>query len=220
MDLGRFLAAAALLLAGRAGAGEVRGTIRFAGAAPGPSRLQIGRDRSSCGASAPDESLLVAGGRLANVVVTVRGAPAPPSGRALVLDQQGCRYLPHVLAATRGSSLEIVNSDPVLHNVHGYLGSSTTFNVAMPLRKQTVTRKLEQLGTVKVKCDVHAWMTAYIVVADGPSAVTGPDGAYAIPNVPPGSYTATAWHERLGEKSAPLTVPPSGGASVDFTFGG
>ena len=152
------------------------------------------------------------------MVVTVTGAPARPVSRAAILDQQRCRYLPHVQAAPLGSSFEIVNSDPVLHNTHGYLGQSSAFNVALPLKSQRVTRKLERPGPVKVKCDVHPWMIAWVVVTEGPSGVTGPDGSATIAGVPAGTYDVTAWHERLGEKTARVAVPASGQVAVDFSF--
>jgi plastocyanin len=214
------LAAGALLLASPALAGGIRGTARLAGAAPRPVPLQITRDQSSCGGAAPDETVVARDGKLANVVITVKGLPARAAPRALVLDQRHCRFVPHVLAGPVGSTLEIVNSDPVLHNVHGYQGQSTAFNVALPVQRQRVTRKLDRPGAVKVRCDVHGWMSAWVVVAEGPSGVSGADGTFAIPDVPPGTWSVTAWHEKLGERSAQVTVPASGEAAVDFSFGG
>jgi plastocyanin len=216
----RLAALAALLLAAAtARAGDVKGTITFTGKAPDLKPLLVTRDQGTCGKSSPDESLMVADGKLANVVVTVKGAATQP-GAPAVIDQQQCRYHPHVQVAAPGSGLQILNSDPLLHNIHGYLGQVTTFNVAMPLKDQKVSKKLDKPGVVRVKCDVHAWMGAYVVVADGPAAVSGADGSFEIKGVPPGSYTVTAWHEKLGEKTAQLTVPASGAASLDFSYGG
>lgn len=208
-----------VLSAGAARAEDVRGTVKFTGAAPKLAPLPVTKDQSACGASVPDESVALADGKLANVVVVVKGAPAP-AGKAAVLDQQRCKYLPHVMTASAGSTLEILNSDPVLHNSHGYLGPASAFNVALPLKNQKVTRRLDKPGALKVKCDVHPWMSAYVFVADGPSAVTGGDGGFSISGVPPGTYTVTAWHERFGEKSAQVTVPASGAGTVEFSFGG
>jgi hypothetical protein len=138
----------------------------------------------------------------------------------VVIDQHKCQYHPHVQAAAAGSALQILNSDPLLHNIHGYLGQITTFNVAMPIKDQKVNKKLDKPGLVRVKCDVHSWMGAFIVVVDGPAAVSGANGAFEIKDVPAGTYTVTAWHEKLGEKTAQVTVPASGTAAVDFSFGG
>lgn len=213
------LCAAALLLAAPALAGGIRGTARLAGQSPKAAQLQVSRDQSACGAALPDEAVVAADGKLANVVVTVKGTPARPAPRTAVLDQQQCRFVPHVQAVPPGSTLDIVNSDPVLHNVHGYLGRATAFNVALPIKKQRVARKLDRPGVVRLACDVHGWMSAFVVVAEGPSAVSGADGAFAIPDVPPGTWTVTAWHEKLGERSAQVTVPASAEAAVDFSFG-
>lgn len=213
-------AAAALLalLAGPAAAGDLRGVVHYRGA-PRAAALEVTKDQAACGTTVPDESLLVAGGRLKNAVVTVKGAPPPPPGRA-TLDQRGCRYVPHVQAVAAGSTLEILNGDPILHNVHGWTGKATAFNVAMPLRDQKVPRRLDRPGLIRVGCDVHAWMGAWILVADAPFAVSGDDGRFAISGLPPGRYSVTAWHERLGEKTAEVTVPAQGEVSLDFGFGG
>jgi hypothetical protein len=90
----------------------------------------------------------------------------------------------------------------------------------MPLKDQKVEKKLSKAGVVRVKCDVHAWMAAFVVVVDGPASVSAANGAFEIKDVPAGTYTVTAWHEKLGEKTAQITVPASGSAALDFTFGG
>jgi len=199
-------------------AGDVKGTVTFTGTAPVQKPLAVNRDGAACGQSVPDESIEVANGRLANVVVTVLGAPAKPGTTTVVLDQKKCRYRPHVQAAQVGSALEIVNSDPVLHNVHGYMGPATSFNVAMPVKDQREARKLDKPGLVRVRCDVHDWMGAFVLVVEGPAAVTGADGTFRIQGVPPGTYTVKAWHEKLGEQTARVTVPASGDAAVSFGF--
>ncbi len=210
----------AALVAAPALAGDIKGTVKFAGAAPKLAPLKATKDASTCGTDLPDESVAVAAGKLKNVVVTVKGAAAKPPPGKITLDQHKCHYVPHVQATAVGSSLEILNSDPILHNIHGYLGSATAFNLAMPLKNQKIARKLDKPGLIHVKCDVHSWMSAYIRVVDEPFAVAGADGTFAIHDVPAGTYTLTAWHEKLGEKTAQVTVPATGAATVDFTFGG
>ncbi|HYQ81124.1 MAG TPA: carboxypeptidase regulatory-like domain-containing protein [Anaeromyxobacteraceae bacterium] len=212
---------AALLAAAPALAGGVRGTVSFTGAAPKLNPFPVNKDQNTCGQSIPDESVVVAAGKLKNVVITVKGPGAgPPVAATVVLDQTKCHYVPHVQVAPVGSTLDIVNSDPVLHNIHGYLGQATAFNLAMPLKGQKIPRKLDKAGLIRVKCDVHSWMHAWVVVADGPSAVSAEDGKFDIQNVPPGTYTVTAWHEKYGERTAQVTVPASGDATVDFSFAG
>jgi plastocyanin len=215
-------AALAVLVASPGSAGDILGTVRYSGAAP-PQPIPVTKDQTACGQTVADESLVVSNGRLANVVVTVQGAPRPAPGAEPVrvtLDQRRCRYVPHVQAAAVGTPLDIENGDPVLHNVHGYLGSSTAFNVALPIQGKKIAKALARPGLVSVKCDVHAWMQAYIVVTDAPFAVTGGEGTFAIRGVAPGSYTVQAWHERLGERATRVVVPASGEVVVDLGFGG
>ena len=130
------LAAVTLLLCvgATARAGEVKGSIKFTGTAAELKPLLVTKDQVTCGKSVPDETVEVSKGRLANVVVTVKGAPTHPGVTQVVIDQHKCQYHPHVQAAAAGSGLQIINSDPVLHNIHGYLGQVTAFNVAMPLK--------------------------------------------------------------------------------------
>lgn len=209
----------ALLLPAAAGAGELRGTVRYAGAAPPAAALPVHKDREACGASVPDESLLVAGGGLANVVVQLRGVPgAAPRPVRATLDQDHCRFRPHVQAVPVGSTMDIVSSDPVLHNVHGWIGRATVFNQAMPTPGQRVPRRLDRPGIIQVKCDVHDWMSAWVLVVEGPAAVSGADGGFALKDLPAGSYTVVAWHERLGERIAQVTVPASGAASLEIRY--
>jgi len=215
------LSAAALLVGALpAAAGEVRGTVRFRGAVPPAAPLEVSKDRQTCGLSVPDESLLVADGKLANAVVQLRGLPAaPPAPAAGTLDQVRCRFVPRVQALPRGSTLQVVSSDPILHNVHGWIGRATVLNQAMAVQGQKVDRTLDRPGVIQVKCDVHDWMAAWVLVTEGPAAVTGADGGFAFRDVPPGRYTAVAWHERLGEQVAEVTVPASGAAALEIAFG-
>jgi len=214
--LAALLAAAAL----PALAGEVRGAVRYAGPAPRPAPLEVTKDRATCGESAPDESLVVAEGRLAHAVVQLRGVPGPPPAPVTAtLDQVRCRFVPRVQAVPRGSALDIVSSDPVLHNVHGWIGRATAFNQALPLQGQKASRTLDRPGIIRVSCDVHDWMAAWVLVTEGPAAVTGADGTFAFSGVPEGTYTALSWHERLGELTAQVTVPARGAATVELVYG-
>ncbi len=200
-------------------AGEVRGTIRYRGELPAAPRLEVTKDRRVCGDSAQDESLLVTSGGLANVVVriVVPGAKVEPA--RLTLDQRGCRFVPHVLAAPVGSTVDLLNGDPLLHGVHGWTGAATAFNVPMAFEGQKQPQVLSRPGPIQVGCDVHAWMSAWILVVDVPSyAVTDARGAFAIPGVPPGTWTAIAWHERLGEKIGSVKVPADGAARLELSY--
>ncbi len=215
------LAAVLAVVAIPAAAGDIKGTVSFSGAAPKLAPLTATRDQKVCGGTIPDESEEVSSGHLRNVVITVEGAAAPKTAPATItLDQQKCRYHPHVQAVPSGSTVNILNSDPLLHNIHGYLGNQTLFNLAMPIKGQKIPRPLARPGLVHVKCDVHSWMNGWVVVTDSPYAVVGEDGSYAIKGLPAGTYTVKAWHEKLGDRSQQATVPATGGVTVNFTYGG
>jgi hypothetical protein len=222
----RWLAALALLAPTAALAGgTVAGTVTAAGAPTPPAAAKVTTDGAVCGKDAASEALLMApGGRLANVVVSVKGLrpaqPPAPVGAA-TLDQVGCRYIPHVQAVTLGTRLEVLNSDGVLHNVHGTLASeaglSTVFNVAMPFKGGKSIQVLRRAGPIRLRCDAgHAWMNAYVVVFDHPyHAVTDPAGRFVIKDVPPGKHLIEYWHEPLDDKHPALVQT----ASIDVADG-
>ena len=215
----RFVVALFALLAGAqaASAGTVKGKVSASEQSARLPPLPVTKDGDSCGREVEDESVVVSGGRLANVVVILRGAPAPQPAR-VTLGQERCRFVPHVQAAPVGSTLEIVNGDPVLHTIHGWAGHATKFNVATPVRGVRIPTRLDRAGLIKVRCDVHGWMSAYVWVVDAPAAVTGRDGTFTLSDVAAGTYTATAWHERLGERTFQVTVPAKGDAAVEIAF--
>jgi hypothetical protein len=106
-----------------------------------------------------------------------------------------------------GMNVAILNSDPVLHNTHGFLIKSTVFNVAMPKQGMRVERPVRKPGIVRVECDAHGWMLAWIYAADNPYyAVTGKDGSFELRDVPPGQYTMVVWQEHTGETEVPITI--------------
>jgi plastocyanin len=203
-----------------AAAGDLKGVVHYAGTPPKNPPYAATRDQKVCGQGVPNESVEVASGHLENVVITLKGSGLPkPPPQTITIDQRQCRYRPHVQAAGVGSTLQILNSDPMLHNIHGYMGQQTLFNLAMPIQGQKIPRPLPRAGLVSIKCDVHSWMQGFVVVTDAPFAVVGEDGSYVIKGLPAGSYTVTAWHEKLGEKTAQVTVPATGEITADFSFG-
>jgi hypothetical protein len=136
------------------------------------------------------------------------------------LDQQGCRYSPHVFGIQTGQTLEILNSDPTLHNIHAMPANNREFNTGQPIQGMKTEQSFENVEVmVPFKCDVHGWMNAYAGVLDHPYfAVTTADGGFELSNVPPGTYTVEAWHETLGTQTQSVTVDASGTAEVSFTF--
>lgn len=197
-----------------AGNGSIKGSVKLTGKAPEPKELNMKADPFCAKRpAAKDEEVVVGGGgQIKNVVVRITkglAAPAAPATGEAILDQDGCLYRPRVLVAQAGQQVLIKNSDQTLHNVHTYKGASTVFNMAQPQGLPPMKKKFNAGDIIKFKCDVHPWMTAYVVMTDNPHfAVTGDDGSFSIPNVPPGKYTVEAWHERFGTKTAEVTVAP------------
>lgn len=190
--------------------GTVTGVVTLSGPPPALPAQKVTKDSAVCGANQPSEAVVVSkSGALANVVVSLRGpkpaAPPPPTPSAAV-DQRGCRYLPHVQAVTTGTTLALVNSDAILHNVHGSAGPVQAFNVAMPIRNQRVPTRLTRPGPVRLQCDAgHTWMSAWVYVFEHPYfAVTGADGKFEIKNVPAGHYAVEYWHEPADGKGTGL----------------
>lgn len=131
-----------------------------------------------------------------------------------VLDQKKCRFMPHVQVIPAGA-LEIVNSDPILHNTHGFYGRRTAFNMALPNQDQKITTELERPGMVRVECDAHGWMLAWVYVADSPYyAVTAEDGAFTITDIPPGDYTLVTWQEHTGPVETNVAVEAGKASTV------
>ena len=203
------------------GGGTVRGTVVYNGSVKKKTVLPT-KDKRVCGKVRKEPLILVGdGGAVKDSVVYLKGIgsgkPWPEMlTRVPVLDQEGCKFQPHVQVARQGS-LDIVNSDPVLHNTHGYYGKRTAFNVALPEKDQKVTKVLKQPGTVRVDCDAHGWMLGWVHVVDNPYFFqTGEDGTFSIADVPPGEYTLAVWQEWLGETEFPITVTASGTTELDI----
>ena len=135
------------------------------------------------------------------------------------LDNRKCAFVPHVLAASIGETLEMHNEDPFLHDAHAWLGTETLFNLAIP-KGRTVRRVLDRPGVVHVNCNVrHTWMHAYLFVTEHPyHAVTDGRGQFVLDDVPPGVHTITVWHELLGSRERQVTVAAGETATVDFTL--
>ncbi|MCY1021225.1 carboxypeptidase regulatory-like domain-containing protein [Pyxidicoccus sp. MSG2] len=206
-----------------AGKGVVRGTVTFTGTAPVAADIPASNDPACEGMSMKDASVLVKDGKLANVLVRVRGnvpgAPSAPTAPVLV-DQSKCTYVPRVQGAMVGQPVAFKNSDGTLHNVRGLVGTKSAFNVAQPPSGAQVQKTLPADAEVlKLKCDVHPWMTAFVVTNPNPYfATTGADGTFSLQGLPAGTYTVEAWHESLGTKTAEVTVKDDAPAEASFAF--
>ena len=210
-------------------AGSLAGRVTFQGQAPAPAMLKVDADPAciSNGTTIADESLIVdGGGGLKNAFVYVKEGLSdyafdPPSG-PVVLDQKGCRYEPHVFGVRVGQTVEVLNSDATLHNVHAIPQKNGEFNQGTPLKGMKIreTFTVPEIG-VPFKCDVHGWMTSYAnIVAHPYFAVTDEAGTFSLPNLPPGTYTIEVWHEKLGTRTQQITIAPKQSAEASFTFTG
>jgi len=204
--------------------GSISGTVKFKGTAPAPKKLDVGKDKEVC-AKTPkmDQSLIVEGGNLVNAVVTITDIKKGKKIelKKVKLDQNGCEYHPHVLAFPAGTTVEVINPDGILHNVHSYSKANTPFNMAQPKFKKTLDVKVEKPEAVEVKCDVHGWMHGWLVATESPYvAVTDKSGSFKLENVPAGSYTVEVWHEKLGKSTQKVTVKAKEDAKVSFEVAG
>jgi len=208
----------------------ITGTVIFDGKPPKPKPIDMRGDAACMKMHAqpqPSEDLVLGPGKtLANVLVSVTaglpaGASWPAPEAPVVLDQNGCRYEPHVAGAMVGQPFKVLNSDGILHNVHSYSTVNTPFNVAMPPAKKEINKSFGRAeGMFKIRCDVHAWMYAYVGVFPHPFfSVTQADGTFSIAGLEPGTYELSAWHETLGVRKAIVTVKDAGAQSVSFSFG-
>ena len=204
--------------------GSVSGTVKFKGTAPAPKKLDVSKDKEVCGKSPKvDQSLVVNNGNLANAVVTITDIKSGKKidAKKVTLDQKGCEYQPHVLAFPVGTTVEILNPDGILHNVHSYSKVNSPFNMAQPKFKKTLDVKIDKPEAIEVKCDVHGWMQGWLVATESPYvAVTDNSGNFKLTDVPPGSYTVEVWHEKLGKNTQKVTVKAKEDAKVSFEVAG
>jgi len=204
---------------------SLTGKVAFEGTAPPPTPLRMDADPACIAANkngTTEDVVVNANGTLKNVFVYVKEglqgqkftAPTTP----VSFNQVGCHYIPHVIGVMTNQPFEILNSDGTLHNVHGLPKNSKEFNLGMPIQGMKLTQKFSAPEVmVKVKCEVHPWMSAYVGVLDHPFfAVTGDDGSFTIKDLPPGEYTLEAWHEKYGTQTATVKVPDT--AEANFTF--
>jgi plastocyanin len=204
--------------------GSISGTVKFKGTAPAPKKLEVSKDKEVCGKSPKvDQSLIVNNGNLANAVVTITDIKTGKKidAKKVTLDQKGCEYQPHVLAFPVGTTVEILNPDGILHNVHSYSKANSPFNMAQPKFKKTLDVKIDKPEAIEVKCDVHGWMHGWLVATESPYvAVTDNSGNFKLTDVPPGSYTVEVWHEKLGKNTQKVTVKAKDDAKVTFEIAG
>ncbi len=192
--------------------GSIVGVVTYEGDAPAPKKIQVTKDVAICSKTAKyEESLLVdEKGGIANVVVSItkiaRGKDFPDDA-SYQLDQNGCRFVPHVQVLQAGVRVTILNSDGVLHNIHTFSVKNPPINKAQPKFKKRIRHTFDVPEIVNIKCDAHGWMSAWVAVAAHPYyAVTDDSGSFRLDDVPPGTYTLEFWHEKLDTMPAEVTI--------------
>jgi len=204
------------------GPGILRGTVTLAGPRPAVQKIH----NMPCCADSPefinDETVVVDDhGRLANVVVFLTGISASDGSSATpaLLDQKFCQYKPHVVALQAGQKLTVRSSDATIHNVHYAPQHNPARNLTMQSAGDQTSVTFNNPEFIRLKCDVHPWMTAYVAVLENPFfGTTREDGSYEISKIPPGAYALTAWHERYGTVQQQITVAASGATITNFEY--
>src|SRR5579863_4314946 len=210
-------------------AGSISGRVNFTGEAPVMPAIDMASnpncERQHKTPQKAETVIVNSNHTLRNVFVWIKdGLPRArwtPPAEAAKLDQNGCVYEPHVLGIMEGQQLEILNSDPVNHNVHAESRVNPAWNESQPPRAEHKFKRFDSPEVLfPVTCSVHPWMRSYVGVSPHPFfAVTGEDGTFTLKGVPPGTYTIEAVHEKYGKKEGKLTLSPNGTASLDFTYG-
>ncbi len=207
-------------------AGNIAGSIVFEGDAPSMAVINMSSE-SVCAdkhTSPPmiEEVVVNSNGTLANVFVYVKEGLESlqfPTPGAVLLDQNGCVYVPHVLGVMAGQDITIKNSDGLLHNINASPAEQRGFNTSQPVAMETTRSFGTPEVMVPLRCDVHGWMTAYVGVLDHPyHSVSNGSGAFDLSTLPPGDYVIEAWHERYGTQTQNVTVTTGETAEVTFTF--
>ena len=209
-------------------AGSISGTVKFDGPAPKAKTVNRAAYAYCAGAhSSPvtdPEVLVGAGGALANVIVYVKDGLGnrtfdTPKDQ-VTLDQSGCQYSPHIVTMMAGQTLAVKNSDKTTHNIHPSPKNNREWNKSQPPGQPNLEEVFaREEVAIRVKCDVHPWMRSYIAVFKHPYyAVSGASGSFEIKNLPPGTYTLEAWHERFGTASQQVTVGAKEAKTLSFSF--
>jgi plastocyanin len=210
--------------------GMVSGTVHFAGKAPQRVRIDMSQDPvcSITGGDNYSEQYVVKDGKLANVYLYVKSGPAAamsapiPVAAPVVLDQVGCKYVPHVIAVMRGGTVEFRNSDGTMHNIHTMPEAvgNQSIDVSQGAKGEPVRKQLMQPEVMmEVRCNNHPWMNAFINVAPTPFfAVSDGEGHFAISGLPAGDYVLGAVHEKMGEQDINVTVKPHETVKADYSF--
>jgi len=212
-----------------ASTGTVTGRVVLTGTPPAAQMIRVDGDKTCAtlvpGAARQTERYVMGDGdALANVFVYVKtgleGRSFPVPSEPVVVDQQRCWYTPRVVGVRVGQPFQVLNSDPLLHNVRAEAAINQSFNQGQPVQgvRYSHTFSTDEV-MVALRCDVHAWMNAWVGVMNHPYfAVTGADGRFSLPDLPAGTYTVEAWHEAAGTTTGTVTVSARGTATLTLSL--
>jgi hypothetical protein len=213
-----FLVTAILLVPGSAFSGSIKGKTIFLGKYDQLKPHKTGSYKKACGTDIQNESILINNKGVMNVVISLNGKKLKKRSSDHKLNQKKCKYEPHVIAMPVDSELKIHTSDPINHNIHTFSFENDPINIMFLPGQDAYSQEMEEPELIKVECDLHDWMRAWIVVTpNGYSAVSGSDGSFEIPDVPAGDYELTAWHETLGSLTKSINVGDDG-LNINFDF--
>ena len=214
------VAAWGMLMTGPAWAGTMKGNVRFTGPTPEQKVLPVVTDQYVCGKEKDTEDLVLSPDKgIRNAVVWLTSPPPgtkrETSATPVSVDQKQCNFAPRVVLVPVGGTVEFLNSDRLLHNIHSRSKDNPTFNRTQP-KGRAIPITFTKPEIVRIDCDLHGWMRAWVVVAEHPFyAVTNEQGEFILDNVPPGKYTLQVWQETLGTVTQDITVEDKGSTTVN-----
>jgi len=209
------------------GGGTLLGKVTFRGTIAKPKPLDLSKEPAcikmhSADPLMPENVVTGAGNSLRNVVVYISTATpdaTPTAGYPASFDQQDCHYTTHILAVRTGQEIKISNRDPFAHNIHPLAKVNREWNKMQLPNTPSFSYAYDKAEFIPIKCNIHPWMQGYIVVLNTSHfAVTGEGGNFSLPDLPPGRYVLTAWHETFGTQSREITIAGDESQTIDFIF--
>jgi len=223
----RFLLALALVVYGASPllAGSLSGKITLGVEPPAIRKVKIDKDQNICGSERASEKLILSGDKgVANAVISITGVPGgkamPIPAKKIEFAQEKCQFKPHVLVIPKGAEIDVLNNDPITHNIHTFSSKNVPINKAQPASlKRFTSSKFDEVERIKVQCDIHrGLMSAWFVVADSPyTVVSDANGKFNIGDIPDGTYQVEIWHEALGVEKKEVTIK-GGEAKLDVSL--
>jgi plastocyanin len=201
----------------------ITGKVVFVGPVPAQKKIPVTIDQYVCGTEKDAGDLLLSPQKeLRNAVVWLDNPPANAVSQTqtakIEMDQNGCLFIPRIVLVPAGGTVDFLNNDRLLHNIHATPKLNVSFNRTQP-KSRTIPVTFAKPEIVRINCDLHSWMLGWVVVTGHPFyAITGADGQFAFDGLPPGQYKLQIWHERLGTVAANVTVgdKQAGGVTVEM----